>query len=183
METRLKEDEMFRIKVKCGFNSGLFVDCRGHGRERSDGLVLLWTDQVDITIISYSLNHIFGKVEDDESGEPWYFSGIYGFLEESQRKKTWGLIKTLDGQTSNKWLCFEDFNDTLSGEEKKGGNSRSFGQLNLGRSTIAECDLQDLGFIGYPFTRSNGRQGEEQIQCRIDRALATEAFRNRFNPI
>lgn len=80
-------------------------------------------------------------------------------------------------------MCFGDINDTISGEEKKGGNSRSFEQLSLGRNIIADCGLQDLGFIGYPFTWSNGRQGEEQIQCRLDRALAIDLFINRFIPI
>lgn len=153
METRLKEDVMLRIKVRHGFNSGLFVDCHGHGRERFSGLAPMWTDQVYITITSYSLKHIFGKAEDEESGSRGSFLAFMG----SRRKRTLDLIKALAGQVFNKWICFGDINDTLSGEEKKGGNPRSFEDLNLGRSTIADCGLQDLRFIGYPFTWANRR--------------------------
>lgn len=183
METRLKDDEMERIRVRCGFLSGLSVACSGHGRERAGGLALIWNGPINIAITSYSLNHIMGKGEDDESDEPWFFAGIYGFPEENQRRSTWNLIRDIATQVSERWICFGDINDTLSLDEKKGGNSRSFEQLNVGRRAVEECGLQDLGFMGYLFTLSNGRQGEEQIQCRLDRAFAREGFISRFSPI
>lgn len=48
---------------------------------------------------------------------------------------------------------------------------------------MEECGLQDLGFSGYPFTWSNERRGLDQIQCRLDRAVATENFINTFSPL
>lgn len=45
------------------------------------------------------------------------------------------------------------------------------------------CGLNDLGFEGYPFTWSNGRMNDGNIQCRLDRGMASEAFINRFSPI
>ena len=42
----------------------------------------------------------------------------------------------------------------------------------LSKDAIEECNLLDVGFDGYPFTWSNGRQREARIQCRIDRAFA-----------
>lgn len=48
---------------------------------------------------------------------------------------------------------------------------------------MVDCGLQDLGFSGHPFTWSNGRQGEDQIQCRLDRAMVNESFISRFSPI
>jgi hypothetical protein len=48
METRLKEDEMEKIKRRCGFSCGISVDCAGSGRERAGGISLLWSDQKQV---------------------------------------------------------------------------------------------------------------------------------------
>lgn len=53
----------------------------------------------------------------------------------------------------------------------------------LGRNTLDICSLIDLGFEGHPFTWTNKRELEENIQWRLDRAVATEEFINRFSPI
>ncbi|KAK2435568.1 hypothetical protein QL285_020615 [Trifolium repens] len=182
METKLKETEMERIKARSGFECGVVVPCRGQGKERAVGLALLWNNQVNFTLDSFSSNHIAGSVLDDVNDETWFFSGVYGFPEEQNKKKTWMLIHHLASKATSRWLCVGDLNDMLSGEDKKGGNSRTLSQLSLGRQTIDACGLLDMGFEGYPFTWTNGREGAENIQCRLDRALATQSFMNRFSP-
>jgi hypothetical protein len=183
METRLKEGEMDRIRVRCGFNSGLFVSCAGLGKERSGGIALLWNEQLDFSILSYSLNHILGRVDDFDSGRTWFVSGIYGHPEECNKKKTWDLIRKIAADVNDMWICFGDINDVLAETEKSGGNRRSFEQLQLGRSAMLDSGLFDLGFYGYPFTWSNGRDGPNHIQCRLDRAMATDNFINNFSPV
>lgn len=183
METRLKSFEMEGIKQKCGFNSCLAVDCRGTGKERAGGLALLWRDPMKLTVSSYSLNHIGGHFIDGESDQHCHFSCIYGFPEECNKKKTWKLIEELGSSTGNKWVCFGDLNDIISSNEKMGGNTRNPSQLMLGRNTLDNCSLIDLGFEGHPFTWTNKRELEENIQCRLDRAVATEEFISRFSPI
>lgn len=138
---------------------------------------------MEVSICSYSLNHILGKGENVDDGSQWFFAGMYGFPEEPNKKKTQDLMKSLSGVTNGSWLCFGDLNDVLAAQEKKGGNPRTFDQLNMGRCTMEECGLLDLGFSGYLFTWSNGRKGPDQIQCRLDRAMATKGFINTFSPI
>src|SRR4051812_31146705 len=82
METRLKSDEVQRIKFKCSFDRCLVVECDGSSRDRRGGLALLWKEPINLSILSFSLNHISGKVEDDWDDQPWFFNGIYGFPEE-----------------------------------------------------------------------------------------------------
>ena len=183
METRLKSFEMEVIKQRCGFNSCLVVDCRGAGKERAGGLALLWRDPMKLTVSSYSLNHIGGHFIDGESDQYCHFSGIYGFVEEYNKKNTWKLIEELGSSIGNKWVCFGDLNDIISSNEKMGGNTRNPNQLMLGRNTLDNCRLIDLGFEGHPFTWTNKRELEENIQCRLDRAVATEEFISRFSPI
>jgi hypothetical protein len=121
METRLKVNEVEGVRSKLGFKNCLTVDCRGVGRERAGGLSLMWMEHVNISIISYSLNHIHGVCDDEESGEGWGLTGIYGYPEEQHKKKTWELIDSLGRQVSGKWFCCGDFNDILDSQEKIGG--------------------------------------------------------------
>ncbi|WJX74258.1 hypothetical protein P8452_57931 [Trifolium repens] len=137
---------MERIKHRCSFSCGIAVGCSGVGRERAGGVALLWNDQINISILSFSLNHIHGKVEGEHGAEPWFVTGVYG-------------------------------------AEKKGGNPRTFDQFMVGRDATSACELHDLGFIGYPFTWSNGREGLDNVQCRLDRALATGNFIDEYSPI
>jgi hypothetical protein len=183
METRLKEDEMEKIKRRCGFSCGISVDCAGSGRERAGGISLLWSDQVSLSVISYSINHILCSCVDGDDGTNWFLSGIYGFPEEFNKWKTWQLVNQLSTQVGSQWVCFGDFNDVLSLDEKIGGVARTPSQMSIGRQCVADCGLLDPGFEGYPFTWSNGRQNGENIQCRLDRTFVTTDFQNRFSPI
>lgn len=45
------------------------------------------------------------------------------------------------------------------------------------------CGLTYLGYKGHTFTWTNGRHDSENIQCRLDRSLASNSFMNRFSPI
>lgn len=48
---------------------------------------------------------------------------------------------------------------------------------------MESCELVELSFLGYPFTWSYGRQGSDNIQCRLDRTYSNMEFQNRFAPI
>jgi hypothetical protein len=183
METRLKATELDNIRSKLGFKNCLSVDCVGFGRERAGGLAVMWMEHLNVNISSYSINHIHGWCDDEETGESWGLTGIYGYPEEQNKRKTWQLVASLARQNQGRWLCCGDFNDILDAQEKKGGNDRSQSQLSIGRHVVAESSLIDLGFEGYPFTWSNGREEGANVQCRLDRALANVEFINRFSPI
>lgn len=60
METKVKVDELLRIKRKLKFKYDMIVDCRDSGRDITWGLCLLWNEVDDIHILSHSSNHIGG---------------------------------------------------------------------------------------------------------------------------
>lgn len=72
-----------------------------------------------------------------------------------------------------------DFNDILDSSEKEGGNYRTLNSMHDFRSFVADSFLLDLGYIGYPFTWRNRREGGF-IQERLDRGLATESWINLY---
>lgn len=89
-------------------------------------------------------------------------------------------MEALKNTIHKPWLCVGDFNEILWYAEKRGGHMRTNANMVLFRDTLHSCNLIDLGFEGPPFTWSNGRQGGELIRERLDRAVATPDWRNRF---
>jgi hypothetical protein len=55
------------------------------------------------------------------------------------KKKTWDLLEILFSQVGNKLICFDDFNDVVSVEDKIGGNYRTASQLAIGRKLVVDC--------------------------------------------
>ncbi|GAV84206.1 hypothetical protein CFOL_v3_27650 [Cephalotus follicularis] len=69
-----------------------------------------------------------------------------------------------------------DLNKIVSLSKKEGEIERSGRQMDEFRRILDICGLRDLGFFGCPFTWSNGRMGEERIQCMLDRCVGTSSW-------
>ena len=52
-------------------------------------------------------------------------------------------------------MCFGDFNEIVSMEEKKGGVVSSQRQMENFRSAIHQCGFRDLGYCGHDYTWCN----------------------------
>jgi endonuclease/exonuclease/phosphatase family metal-dependent hydrolase len=73
-----------------------------------------------------------------------------------------------------------DFNETMYGSEHFCRNPRSEWQMRAFREVIEDCSLQDMGWTGVPFTWDNREAGQANVKARLDRALANEEFRQRY---
>lgn len=51
---------------------------RGLDKHRVGGISLLWQWGINLSFTFYSLNNIQSSCVDDENGENWFMSGIYG---------------------------------------------------------------------------------------------------------
>ena len=121
----MKKYRMEREKVKIGLLNGLVVPSVG----RSGGLAMLWSRDIKVKIQSYSRNHIDAVVIDPESNFKWRITGFYGNPETHCRKESWELLRSLNQKYQLPWLCFGDFNEIVSAEEKYGGVQRSQRQM------------------------------------------------------
>lgn len=180
METRLNKEDLDRLCLLTGFKNDFSMEYRGEGRGRAGGLRLLWNKEVDIPIRSHSPNHIGGTFYMLAEEESWDFVGIYRFLEEQHKCNTWQLVKEVTRESNENVLLFGDFNDIIRESEKSGGNIRTITQFSWSRDALEQCGLQDMSFIGYPFTWSNGMKGRENIQCGLDRGLCSSTFKDAF---
>ncbi|KAL2903988.1 hypothetical protein RDABS01_002698 [Bienertia sinuspersici] len=65
-------------------------------------------------------------------------------------------------------------------DEKKEGDGFDYKQAEILRKVMEECDLVDLGYMGYEYTWSSGRSGTDNVQERLDRFLANKLWRGTF---
>ncbi|XP_024021734.1 uncharacterized protein LOC112091706 [Morus notabilis] len=175
METRLRSKAAESVKRRCGFHGGFYVDCSG----RSGGLMLMWKEEVEVHIQSYSQSHIDCHVRFPH-GVWWRFTGFYGNPSRSDRHHSWTLLLRLKSLSNLPWVVAGDFNEILFLSKKEGGNNRYYPSMNQFRDTVESCDLVDLGFVGPKFTWDNGQEGGAHIRERLDRALGCDEWINLF---
>ncbi|KAF7141710.1 hypothetical protein RHSIM_Rhsim06G0052000 [Rhododendron simsii] len=80
-------------------------------------------------------------------------------------------------ETKNK----RDFNCILSNDEKWGGLDKEDWELQDFRNFIDDIDLIDVGYVGYPFTWNNKREGRANIRMRLDRVVVNSRWRTYFS--
>ena len=178
-ETKLKHYEMDRIRMKIHFKNMIAVDCAGEGRKRSGGLALLWKDEWDVEVLSFSLHHIDTKIRG--VGEVhWRFTGLYGWPEGENKSKTGDLMRQLREVGSGPWVCGGDMNLLMWSNEKQGGGEFNYEEAAMFREAVEYCELEDVSFTGYPFTWSNNRGGLNNLQERLDRFLVNPSWKEMY---
>ncbi|KAK3212238.1 hypothetical protein Dsin_016944 [Dipteronia sinensis] len=127
METKSDNVRMEAIRVKLGFVGKTVVDCNG----RSGGICLLWSDLMDVSLISY---FIVIELVDRR------FTGFYSLSETSQRHHSWTIPPRHHGLVSLPWVCVGDFNGIIDNLEKEGGTQRPSSLVNNFRDAPDDCE-------------------------------------------
>ncbi|XP_074318894.1 uncharacterized protein LOC141655729 [Silene latifolia] len=172
-ETKLSSKEMQGVWGKFDGFTGVAVDSMG----RSGGLAMLWRSNITCTLRSASVHYMDFDVEFD--GEKCRITGFYGWPAIQDRHLSWQQLRILASQSQEPWLCVGDYNEIMYSTEMKGG-SRAQWQMNNFRDAIDDCGLRDLPYEGYEFTFDNGQAGDDNRQCRIDRAMGTDLWFDKF---
>lgn len=141
------------------------------------GLALLWRKDIDLNILSYSQHNIDSEVTFPGETSKWRFIGFYGVPEQHLRHRSWDLLRQLSSHNSLQWLIGGDFNEILLNIEKSGGLIRSQGMMDAFRDGLADCYLEDLGFLGEPFTWSNQRAEPHTVRCRLNSFCVNSTWR------
>lgn len=93
---------------------------------------MIWKNDVQMEVINFTANHVLAKVKDVDGFE-WYLTGFYGWLEASQKEKSWKLLSHLKDFIDGSWLCIGDFNAFLSSSEKLSQRPPNHGQIEAFR--------------------------------------------------
>jgi hypothetical protein len=175
METWSNEDYLEVLRCNLQFSNKLVV----HSNKKGGGLALFWSNDFDVSIKSYSHNHIDAVVNEGKS-DAWRLTGVYGAPETHNRPKTWDLLRRLDGFYQLPWCCLGDFNEVVKLEEMHGRLKRPDRQMQAFRNVLDDCGLVDLGFNGFPFTWCNNRDPPHTTWVRLDRAVANTEWLARY---
>ena len=143
---------------------------------RGGGLALLWKNSINLSVESFSKNHI-DSIIDKGSNEASRFTGFYG---EPDTQKSWDLLCLLNWLFDFPWLCAGDFTDIVSSSKKLEGSSRSQVQMQLFREAIDECGFIDLDFSGSQFTWQKHFSNSHSIWESLDRCLANNDWLIKF---
>ena len=170
---------MERVRDRQGFANGLVVPSLG----RSGGLALLWKREVNLNIKSFNNFHIDAIVTEVNTSLEWRITGFYGHPQTHLRHESWNLLSLLCSQMQLPWFCFGDFNEIVSMEEKLGGVNRTQNQMEGFCNAINSCGFKDLGYSGPDYTWCNMKEGDGRVYLRLDRALATCDWIEKFSEI
>ncbi|KAA8550375.1 hypothetical protein F0562_002059 [Nyssa sinensis] len=170
LETKIPARRFDKLKFDLGFPNGIVVDSCGN----SGGLAMLWKRGFLVAVQSYSYCHINAVIE-EKGVRKWRISGFYSSLDISGRAESWDFLRMLKSRCRLPWLCFRDFNEILSLNEKRGMASTPNWQLRAIREVVNDCGFRDLGFSGFPFIWSNNKVYPNTVLKRLDRFLSTMA--------
>ena len=128
---------------------------RHQGSLEVGGLAIFWKHDIDLSVDTYSPNHIDTIINQGNEDE-WRFTGFYGELEMKHHHVSWTALRRLNSRYSMPWVYAGDFNEITCVHEKWGGRPRPKRQKQEFRDILDECGLQDLGFVGSSFTWYRG---------------------------
>ncbi|CAM8888420.1 unnamed protein product [Rhodiola kirilowii] len=173
IETKLEVGAWDSLRVKLGYSNCFSVGRKGLG----GGLALLWNDEVDVSLRSYSKAHIdvFVKAEIG-----FRLTLFYGDPRANRREESWNLLRRLKEGENDKWVVLGDFNEILYSAEMSGKRKRDNDQMRRFRQALLQCSLRDIGFSGPCFTFSNRRKGAEETRVRLDRVVANKHWMRSF---
>ncbi|CAM8982788.1 unnamed protein product [Rhodiola kirilowii] len=173
IETKKEDADWNWLKYKLGFSGCFTVGSNG----RSRGLALLWSDEVDVLLCSFSDFHIDVLIRGKEE---FCLTLFYGRPRVQERVDSWNLLRRLKRDNTKAWLVMGDFNEISFSWEMESKQARQRWQMSNFRCCLEECELTDLGFRGNMFTYSNRRKGNDEVKARLDRAVANAAWRCLF---
>ncbi|KAM6587586.1 hypothetical protein CsatA_010191 [Cannabis sativa] len=176
MESRLVKNAINHVKIKLHFDSGLEIPRVG----RSGGLLLLWTNDVTVTLRSQSISHFDCYVSCAITNVSFHLTCFYGAPTVSQRPHTWQLLKRIGRDNPNiPWLIIGDFNAFLFSHDKQGGNPDRGPSADF-RNLLDSFNLSPLEPTGPLLTWNNNVAAPRNIQERLDWGIINSAWTNIF---
>ncbi|KAJ0008131.1 hypothetical protein Pint_29751 [Pistacia integerrima] len=177
METKCNRNKVELIRNKIGFSCSFVVESRG----ASGGIAMLWKDDKEVDLVSYTQHHISIIVNQPTANQKFILTSFYGHPDVSKRTGSWNLLRELKAQTNMAWLCIGDFNEICHQYEKFEATDRPYRQMENFREALLDCDLNEIPFNGDFFTWNNGREGWYFTKEKLDKGYGNKASFDLFS--
>lgn len=165
-ETRVSEERANSIIASLGYERYTKVDSMSF----AGGIWVLWNpNSVPLEPIASSFQEI--HLECKVTNFSFLLTAIYASPIFERRKLLWSSFTNLTTILSKPWLIIGDFNDIAKLSEQK---------MSVFNNFLTNYGLVDLGFLGSPFTWTNGRIGNQIVRTQIDRAHANCEWLSHF---
>jgi endonuclease/exonuclease/phosphatase family metal-dependent hydrolase len=139
---------------------------------KGGGLVLFWSEEVNVSLISFSLHHIDVRIT-EKNGNMWRCTCVYGEPKAQDRVEMWKLLRRIKLDVKEPWVMIGDFNEAMWQHEHLSESKRNESLMENFRNVLSHCNLHDLGFTGLPWTYNNKQKGKKNVRVRLDRAVAS----------
>ncbi|XP_074336953.1 uncharacterized protein LOC141674128 [Apium graveolens] len=140
---------MEKIQRELNYEGMVVVKAQG----RSGGMALLWKQENQTTLLSFSNYHIDIKTKSFRVGR-WRFTGFYG---EPNRRKTWDLLRNFSRDSNLPWCVIGDLNNIVSQSDKRGGAPYPTWLVEGFNETLVDSGLVDMHIIVHQFTWERSR--------------------------
>ncbi|XP_074342489.1 uncharacterized protein LOC141680061 [Apium graveolens] len=163
------------VQLKLGYQGMFVVDSVG----RSGGLAMLWQEKDQVELMGFSQSHIDVRVN-MEHGTPWRLTGLYGEPNRALRRRTWDLLRNLSRDSNLPWCVIGDVNNVVDVCDKLGGSQYPSWLIEGFNDALQDAGLTDMDIVGHQFTWERGRDTNEWMEVRLDRALVNLEWMNLF---
>ncbi|XP_061354076.1 uncharacterized protein LOC133298753 [Gastrolobium bilobum] len=177
LEPRVSGNKALNIIRRLGFSNFIISDAIGY----SGGIWVVW-DPGDVNVTLIRKQNQFIHVWVEFPGKAGFFwTAVYASPQEENRRLLWEELKHIGRTMNEPWMLTGDFNEIVSGAEKKRGCPVDTNRCKLFSEVLDACGVMDLGGGGYRFTWKGPKFPYlDRVYKRLDRAVSNELWRTRF---
>lgn len=165
------------IITRLGYKNCFMVEPIG----ASGGLMVAWKIGTNLRVGVYNKKLINCHIRNMVTGEESMLYCVYGPSDWNEKYKFWSDMAIMARTRSQQWILIGDLNLTLIEQDKKGIGSFNKSEADKIKYCLEMADLNDLGFVRYPFTWSNKRKDVALTKARLDRAMANGSWSGKNN--
>ncbi|XP_074304900.1 uncharacterized protein LOC141639750 [Silene latifolia] len=111
VETKVKNNNWLSVRNNVCYDWAL---CTNNSKHKGGRVWLIWNPQCyDVHIEDITSQTIHSHVKYKVHGRSFWFTCVYGFNDQNQRKEMWASLKSYSGNCSDPWAIGGDFNNDV----------------------------------------------------------------------